>query len=112
MSVQTSTADMFNAEEQKLWPHKPAKSSREVRNHKLFARLDADLFLANQLFRHGLSARVLEGITAPAERRERLRREILAADLDATLVRGAERGSAPETLAQAFERLYRQPLID
>jgi hypothetical protein len=77
----------------------------------MFDLLDADLLLANQLFRHGLSARVLEGVTEPADRRERIRREILAADLDDKPVIGP-RDKAPETLGQAFEQLYREPLID
>ena len=80
-------------------------------NAEMFELLDGDLFLANQLFRHGLSARVLEGVTVPAARRERLRREILAAELDRAAVIGP-RGPLPETLAEAFERLYREPLID
>jgi hypothetical protein len=89
-SVQTSTRDMSNAE--------------------MFELLDADLFLANQLFRHGLSARVLEGVTVPAERRERIRREILAAGLDDKPVIDTKPPST-ETLGAAFERLYREPLI-
>jgi hypothetical protein len=76
----------------------------------MFALLDADLLLANQLFRYGLSCRVLEGVTVPAQRRERIRGEILAHRLAGEPLLGQPRGAAPETLAQAFERLYREPL--
>jgi glyoxylase-like metal-dependent hydrolase (beta-lactamase superfamily II) len=94
-----------------VWPHAPAKGSRAPStNAEMFALLDADLFLANQLFRHGLSCGVLDGVTVPAQRRERIRREIVAAELDEKPVIGRH-GLEPETLAQAFERLYREPLI-
>lgn len=93
-----------------LWPAKTV-APRQATNTDMFRELDADLFLANQLFRHGLSSQVLDGVTVSAQRRERIRREILAADLDQALVLGAKPGSAPETLAQAFERRYHEPLI-
>jgi hypothetical protein len=80
-------------------------------DRELFARLDADLFLANQLFRQGRSSQVLAGVTGFAERRERIRREILAADVDEAPVLGQRGERLPETLGAAFERLYSEPLI-
>ncbi len=94
-----------------FWPTDVSKSARPSTTTEMFSRLDADLFLAHQLFRHGRPATVLEGVTVPAQRRERIRREILSAELDSALVLGAVRGSASETLAQAFLRLYHEPLI-
>ena len=104
----------FSGLDGELWPRKAAvqTSARDMTNREMFERLDADLFLANQLFRQGLSAGVLDGVTVSAQRRERIRREILAHELEAKTVIDPPRGSAPETLAQAFERLYREPLID
>jgi hypothetical protein len=106
MSVQTSA-------EAGVWPHREAKPSEQ---RAMFRELEADLFLAHQLFRHGLSLTQLgehfDGVTSPAQRRESLRRKILAADLDQALVLSGPRDRPPETLAQAFQRLYGEPLID
>jgi hypothetical protein len=94
---------------EQLWPHASPKRSvprGTPRNHELFARLEADLFLANQLFRRGHTAFLLQGLTTPDQRRERLRQAILTAELQEDFVMGGPRGSAAETLSQAFKRLY------
>jgi len=98
--------------QEQFWPHAAPKGNARCTptNAELFSRLDADLFLANQLFRRGLKATVLEGLTTAQQRRERIRREILAHELEGAAVLGQMRGTAPETLAAAFERLYHEPL--
>lgn len=95
-----------------MWPtkseaqRKPAQAS----SGDLFAPLTPDLYLAHHLFRRGRSVRLLDGITGFAERRDRIRREIVDARL-ADVFRFGER-SAPstETFAQAFARLYGESL--
>lgn len=94
--------------QREIWP---AKTAQPTAQREMFSRMDADLFLANQLFRHGLSAGVLDGVSLPAERRERIRRTILAAELEENFVKGGPRDAAPETIAQAFQRLYGEPLV-
>ena len=72
-----------------------------------FSSLDGELFLVRRLGQHG--HRVFTGDTAPNERRARMRRAILEAGLDCTIV-GKNRSGKPETFAALFERLYSEPL--
>lgn len=89
-----------------LWPTKTrAAPASQGTNREMFAKLDADLFMANQLFRIGRSSQVLAGVQGATDRREKIRAEILRADLADRPLRGLE-----ETFAQAFERLYHEPL--
>ncbi len=102
---------MFSGAE--AWPHQGAKAARTVpSNREMFELLDADLFLANQLFRYGVPhMAAFAGTTTGSVRRERIRREILAAGLDEAPVLGGSRDRPPETLSGAFTRLYGEPLI-
>ncbi len=90
----------------KIWPHQTQHSPSQG---QMFSRLDADLFMAHQLFRHGRPASVLSGVTDSIARRERIRREIVDHGLGAMPVR-YRRESPPETLSGAFTRLYGEPL--
>jgi len=106
----TQSAGKPQAAQTQLWPHATERVSRGTpRNGEMFARLDADLFLANQLFRHGRPASVLSGVTDAAARRERIRSEIVDHGLGAALVR-YRRDRPAETLSEAFTRLYGEPL--
>jgi hypothetical protein len=81
--VQTSTADMFRC-------------------------LDAEAFLTRCLKEHGCET--FAGVTEADERRERIRYAILGAGLDVVIV-GRKAGTKnPETYAEAFERVYGEPL--
>jgi hypothetical protein len=75
-----------------------------------FRALDADLTLAYQLFRAGRSGLILQGITVPAERKARIRREIIACNFGSRYLLDSRGKPLDETFAQAFERLYGQPL--
>lgn len=72
-----------------------------------FREFDGELFFARRLKDHG--ARIFEGITDPEERRERIRFAIIENALDAVII-GKSAAGKTETYAQAFERLYREPL--
>lgn len=96
-----------------LWPTKPAASTpkpAQSANGELFAALGADLWLAHHLFRCGRSSRILEGVTGFAERRERIRFEIKQAGLAREYHFGERSALSTETFAEAFERLYAEPL--
>lgn len=68
--------------------------------------LDAEAWLATRLGNHGVE--VFIGLTDFDTRRERIRSAITANQLELVIVGANER--KPETYAQAFERVYREPL--
>lgn len=71
-------------------------------------RLDGELWLCKRLGDHGAS--VHEGLTTTESRREQIRQIILRERFESVLVgRGKDR--KPMTYAEAFERLYGEPLI-
>lgn len=95
-----------------LWPTKPALQRKPMAgtNADMFAKLDADLFMAHHLFRRGRCASVLAGVMGVSQRREAIRREILAANLADEYRFGERNQLSDETFAMAFERLYGEPL--
>ena len=107
------TADLFGAPP-------PSSARRPCRprpeNRELFAKIDADCFLAWQLFRHGMSVlpeQGLQGTLSAIERRERLRTLILERGLaEAPVLKGsnAYRSLDGMPLAVAFFTLYGEPL--
>lgn len=81
----------------------------------MFARLDADLFMANQLFRHGLRLpeMALDGTLTGTQRRERIRELILTRRwAERCVIKGSTAYAylAGQPLGFAFETLYREPL--
>lgn len=70
-------------------------------------RFDAELWLAKRLQNH--LAAVFNGLTDPDVRKARIRRCILTAELEDTIV-GTNALGKTETYSQAFERLYSEPL--
>lgn len=95
-----------------MWPTKPALQRKPMAgtNADLFAKLDADLFLAHHLFRRGRKPSVLAGVMGVTQRREAIRAEILAANLADEYRYGERNQLSDETFAMAFERLYGEPL--
>lgn len=75
-----------------------------------FKKLDADLYLANQLFRAGCRVLVTAGVTGFTERRERIRREIEREGMADRCLKDAHGNQLDETFAEAFARLYNEPL--
>lgn len=106
--TETPRQDSFD----QLWPTKPAAVRKPVAgtNADMFAKLDADLFLAHHLFRRGRRASVLAGVMGVTQRREAIRREILASNLADEYRFGDRTQLSDETFAMAFERLYGEPL--
>jgi hypothetical protein len=74
----------------------------------MFKGLDAELFLERRLHEHGHP--IFAGITDPDERRERIRYSIIDAGLDVAIVGRNPSTKKPETYAEAFARLYGEPL--
>jgi hypothetical protein len=72
-----------------------------------FKTIDAEMWLLGRLQHH--LAQVFTGATDPDVRRERVRRAIILGELD-SIILGKRAGGGSETYAQAFERLYGQPL--
>jgi hypothetical protein len=72
-----------------------------------FKTLDAEMWLLGRLQQH--IAQVFSGATDPDVRRERVRRAIILGELDQTIL-GKRAGGGAENYAQAFERLYGEPL--
>lgn len=72
-----------------------------------FSTLDAELWLLGRLQQH--LAQIFSGTTDPEIRKERVRRAIIVGELDAIIL-GKRAGGGSETYAQAFERLYGEPL--
>lgn len=73
-----------------------------------FALIDAELWLVGRLRDH--IAQIFTGGTDPEIRRERIRRAIIAAELSAVILGKNNATGKAETYADAFERLYHQPL--
>lgn len=72
-----------------------------------FRQFDAELWLAKRLDEHGV--RAFDGRTDTDSRRERFRQAIIANRLSQVIAgRGSDGKSS--TYAQAFERLYGEPL--
>ncbi len=94
--------------EPKRW--KPTGTERTPSQLEAFRELDADLFMAYQIFRAGRSPNVLQGVTSSAERKARIREAILAYRFETRFLLDARGKPTEETFAQAFERLYREPL--
>lgn len=69
--------------------------------------LAAEAWLIHRLGDHG--RHVEDGVTDVTVRRERIRAAILEGTLD-TVVVGRAASGKPETYAEAFERLYGEPL--
>ena len=98
-----------------MWPTATAPQRDPRSNGELFRMLDADLFLAHQLFRHGLglSASALDHTLNSRGRMEKIRAVILANDM---AQRPVLRGSVTYdnlvgvTLEDAFAKLYGEPL--
>jgi hypothetical protein len=74
----------------------------------MFKRFDAEAFIVRRLAEHGKG--VFAGITDPDERRERIRFAIIEGGLDCTIIGRKHDSKKPETYAEAFERLYGEPL--
>jgi hypothetical protein len=72
-----------------------------------FQNLDAEVFIAKRLREHG--AKIFEGVTDSAERKERIRNAIIDCELDSTVI-GRNAAGKPETYADAFARFYQEPL--
>ena len=72
-----------------------------------FNKLDAELWLLGRLQSH--LAQIFTGETDCDVRRERVRRAIIIGELD-SIILGKRAGGGSETYAQAFERLYGEPL--
>lgn len=76
--------------------------------------IDADLWLAQRIATHTqrrpteVVGAVFAGVATPADRRERLRAEIVSRGL--AQVRVGKRAGSPETYAEHFERRYGIPL--
>lgn len=70
-------------------------------------QLDAELWFVGRLRDH--LAQIFTGDTDPATRRERLRRAIVNAELESVIL-GKNAAGKSETYADAFERLYGEPL--
>lgn len=87
---------------------KPSASGSAPTQVEAFRELDADLFLAHQLFRAGRSATVIQGVTTATERKERIRREIIEAKFERRYLLDARGKPTEETFGRAFERLYRE----
>jgi hypothetical protein len=68
---------------------------------------DAELWLLGRLQHH--LAQVFTGETDPDVRKERVRRAIILGELD-LIILGKRAGGGAENYAQAFERLYGEPL--
>lgn len=87
------------------WPMR-SRRQMEPAQADAFAKLDADLYFANQLFRSGSRAQMLQGVTQPSERKERIRLEILHRQIEDHQTLDDRSHPTGETFAQAFERLY------
>ena len=72
-----------------------------------FRDFSAEAFFVRRLKEHG--RQVFAGVTDPATRRERIRKAILDAKLDQTII-GRSPGGKAETYAAAFARYYGTPL--
>lgn len=72
-----------------------------------FKKLDAEMWLLGRLQHH--IAQVFTGETDTDVRRERVRRAIILGELE-QIILGKRAGGGSETYAQAFERLYGEPL--
>lgn len=72
-----------------------------------FKKLDAEMWLLGRLQHH--LAQIFTGETDDDVRRERVRRAIILGELD-SIILGKRAGGGSETYAQAFERLYGEPL--
>jgi hypothetical protein len=71
-------------------------------------QLDGEAWLANRLSRFGVLLPLFDGLTTTATRRARFREVINGHKLE--LVVCGSIGRKPYTYAQAFERLYGEPL--
>lgn len=100
----------FNSLDVQMWPTKTAEPQRAPTNLEMFRQLDADLYLAHQLFRRGRSSQVLAGVTGFNQCKERIRVEIDAAHFADEFTYGERNALSTETFSQAFERLYGEPL--
>jgi hypothetical protein len=74
---------------------------------QVFQQFDAETFLAKRLKDHGMA--VFIGATNPMIRKDRFRKAIVAARLDAVIV-GKNTAGKTETYAQLFERIYSEKL--
>lgn len=102
----------MSASQADMWPTKsePQRLAAPGRNVEMFHPLTADLYLAHHLFRRGRSSQILAGVTGFTERRERIRREILDARMAAEFLCTERTMLSTETFAQAFARLFGEPL--
>lgn len=73
----------------------------------IFPQLDAEAFIVKRLKDHG--AQIFQGVTDSAERRQRIRKAIIDAGLDRTIV-GRNSAGKTETYSQTFERAFHEPL--
>jgi hypothetical protein len=76
-------------------------------NSMAFKTIDAEMWLLGRIQYH--IAQVFTGATDPDIRRERVRRAIIVGELDKVIL-GKRAGGGSENYAQAFERLYGEPL--
>lgn len=74
----------------------------------MFKQFDAESFIVRRLAEHGKG--VFAGVTDPDERRERIRFAIINGGLDVAIIGRKHDTKKPETYAEAFERLYGEPL--
>jgi hypothetical protein len=72
-----------------------------------FKMIDAEMWLLDRLTHH--IVQVFTGTTDPETRKERVRRAIILGELD-SIILGKRAGGGSENYAQAFERLYGEPL--
>lgn len=73
-----------------------------------FSDFDAEIYLTRRLKDHG--ALIFEGDTTAQARRERFRSAIVNHGLDCVIV-GRNKAGKPETYADLFERIFKDPLI-
>lgn len=85
-----------------------SKVMSQTQNPLQFKQIDAELWLVGRLRDH--IAQIFTGGTDPEIRRERIRRAIMAAELSAVILGKNNATGKAETYADAFERLYHEPL--
>lgn len=83
--------------------------SASSQNADMFRRFDQEIFLADRLREHGIKP--FDGDTSTLSRKEHLRAWLLQAGCWTVIVgRAADDPRKTETYAQAFERVYGEPL--
>lgn len=71
--------------------------------------LDAEMWLAGRMREHGVDS-VFDGVTDSDVRKQRFRQHIIEGGLEMVMACHAQDGRTAETYAEAFERIYGEPL--